>query len=549
MPSAFARSVLLMVLLASSAGALLAPLVDRHYLHVFEPDAQATVDMTLAFVKGSFIAGQPLPYEYPPYFDAQFYLYALATLLVKACIAVLPVTGASLPTEASIVVFAIRFTNLACTSASTVLAFLLFYRLSSSLLLSTALAMFVPLSPHMLGIDYLRIDHVVLLAFIATLTLSVELLHKKVTVIRWCWHIAYAIVFTTLVLSKMNSVLLAYLPIWVYFSRVKCLGLRASGVPWFMSGLVAASALFMARFLVHEIAQPGFTLEVSLKKLAHLREWSAVLPKDPLLYYNYDLFFPYGTVFLALALFSALVCTYAIAKRNLGQHHLAPLVTLVVLSLFGILSFKYSRGLYLLVPLYLCTIAIAFGQLTKNTRLAAATTAAGLLLTAIALVWPIRDYRSAVQATAARAESLSVTRLQPLTWLQTHVSANARVTTLRHSDWANPPLSETSFDVGYRFLDFPYLNPNALAQYLPPDMRDVIQQTDVILLNSFHSDFYLRMLADKAPTETHRAWSNFFDELRNRFEVKRFEAATDSYGVRWVEIVIVNPAVLIKEPL
>ncbi len=116
-----------------------------------------------------------------------------------------------------------------------------------------------------------------------------------------------------------------------------------------------------------------------------------------------------------------------------------------------------------------------------------------------------------------------MTKLDPMTWLSQHLSAGARVTIPKHSEWANPPFDGLHYDVGDRFLDFPYLESAKMADYLPPSLEDVEKSTDVIVLNDFHVDLYLSSFSKLRRLDRRREWEEFFSLLRRTYPVKRFE--------------------------
>ena len=216
----FARPAVGFAAVVVSSWLILHPLLDQYYLHIFEADARSTVNFTLAFASGEAFVGKPTPGIYPPYFDAQYFFYSLTFLLAKIAIAFGVVDASQLPTTQSIAIFAIRLTNLAAYSLGTGFAFLIFLRLSKHLLLSWALTAFVLFSPQMLIIDFLRIDHIIMVLFLANLLLTMmvggsDKARKPIL------HVLFGAVAAALTLTKITSVLFLILPIAAYIKHVR----------------------------------------------------------------------------------------------------------------------------------------------------------------------------------------------------------------------------------------------------------------------------------------------------------------------------------------
>lgn len=541
-----AVSVLGFVVVVAVSWLLLYPLLDRYYLYIFEPDAQSTIDLTLAIASGQAFRGQPQPGVYPPYFDAQFFFYTLGVLGAKLAVALGVIDSALLPTAQSVGIFAVRNTNLAFYSLGVGFSFLIFLRLSRDLLLSIILAAFVLFSPQMLNIDFMRVDHVIMGLFAATLLLTLTV-GRSEQIQTPLLHGLYGATTVSLFLTKVTSVLYLALPLAVYIKRIRILGITHSGLPWFCIGFALIASFFLVRFIPHEIANPGFTLRLAFAKVDDVAQWATLFSKDPLLFYNVDQFRSYGPIFLP---FVAVAAVWMIAGRLSLERSFDDIVligSVMVLTIFGMFSFKYPRGLYVLAPLYLALIARALPSLSMKLAAAfhmqhaqPAVAVISTIVLSASLYWPVKEYLRLLDEAEYRTASTFEIRTAPRQWMQSNLPAGARITVLMHSDWANTPLEGLGYAVAYRYLEFPYLDSAKMSQYRPPAIEHVRATTDAIVLNNFHYDFYLYTLTRYGHTELRQEWERFFAELRHRFAVQRFEANHASYGVKWIEIIVIR---------
>lgn len=538
------QAALLSLAVAIAAALVLYPLMDQYYLHIFEADAQSTVLFTLAFASGGAFSGQPIPYQYPPYFDAQYIIYAISVHATKALIAVGAIEPGFLPDDESLAVFAIRHTNLVAYSVATSLSFLLFHRLSGQRIVALLLASFLLLSPHMVGIDLLRVDHVVLAFFMSALLLTVVIAEPSRSE-AGAIHPAYGAVMATLSLTKMTSAIYLSLPVLAYLKRWRDGKTVSTPVLLFLASFCLVALAIMVRFLPHEVRDPGFTVRIALSKLADLSQWAAVLPKTPRLFYNVDQFQSYGNVFLLCFAASLVLLVWRCATRRAGFEDYLMLGLLGALSIFGVISFKYERGLYVLVPLYLATMARATMYISEIAQqhgpaVNRAARFGVLLVLCGALAWPVMNYTAALHVARERDSALVQVRLEPARWIDAQLPKGSRITIPMHSGWANPPLSEDDYSIAFRFLEFPYLDKDKMGQFRPPGLSRALADTDAVVINSFHYDFYMRTFSSQGHADLRGQWERFFEDLRRHSEVRRFTSAVPSYGVEWVDVYLVR---------
>ncbi len=265
-------------MLVITSVAILSGLIDRYYLGAFEADAQSTIELTLAAATGEVFLGGPMPYSYPPYFDAPYFFYALSYYVAQLLQAVSVISLDVAPTPQSIATLAIRHANLAAYSVSVGTSFLIFRELSGRVAIALLLALYLLFSPHMLNIDLMRVDHVVLALFLINLYFTLRVARSECRL--WV-HVFFGLVASALCLTKITSVLFLVAPLLGYAHAIKERGIRLSGaIPWAVSFGVSG-LFFLARFIPNELASPGFTLRTALAKLAEVERWGAVIPIAP----------------------------------------------------------------------------------------------------------------------------------------------------------------------------------------------------------------------------------------------------------------------------
>ena len=264
------------------------------------------------------------------------------------------------------------------------------------------------------------------------------------------------------------------------------------------------------------------------------------------MFYNFDQFLSYGPIFLAIFCV-ALIWVIRHLPSEGSFEDIVLIGSLLLLSVFGVVSFKNPRGLYVLAPLYLALIARALPLLATKIAsatarpLAQATILNGFgALLILGLFWPVQDYLRLRYVANHRAESIYQTRIAPVQWLSSQLPAGARITVLRHSDWASPPLEGLGYSVDERFLAFPYLDAKNMGKYRPPSMESVMATTDAIVLNSFHQQFYMQTLSRYGLFDLRNEWEQFFSELRSKFVTKRFSSDHANYGVTWTEVILIR---------
>jgi len=528
----------LQALLLSLASVLTIILVDRNFAYSFEPDSASTVSFVQLFSRALETWQLPAPGAYPPYFDGQFIIYAAVALILKFFRTIGVISTTVLPTGASVAICAIRCTNAAARVLATMCVFSTASLLARSNVIAFVSGLLFLLSPQMLEIDLSRIDHLIALLFAALIYECVKLLQRGPTSAT-CALIG--VLAGALATTKITGLVFAVVPVIALVLSARSGGLRQ--VFWVGLVFIGTVALLSFRYLAFEWLHPGSLYSVTSAKFSGVKEWYALIPVTPYLFYSYQHLLPYGVLFIILSWGSvlALLSTWRFSDRSA----LLIALSLLVFALLGIPILKYPRGGYHLVLLHILVIAAAAPGLQRVLRnrfstslswapLALAAALVPALVTAIGLY--VSDWN---QAKNLRA-SITATRLVPREWFREHIPRGSRVVSIIHSDWTTPPLDGLGYARSNGFLTFPYLDKEKMTSYLPPQPEEVTATTDVILLSDVSVEMMTSVAGHLGLASVAAQWRQFFESLKTQYPYVVFEAGSPNYGVRAIEVYVVN---------
>ena len=481
-----AGTVFWLLLLLVLAAVCILPLIDPYYDYVFE-DNIVIADQTQAFVRfflhGNISSLPPLS-DYPPYYDGPYIVYALGAVLLHGLHAVHMLPGVHLASNQSFIIFSIRHMNAAALIASCIPFFFAAKLLSRNNIISFLLSLIFVLSPPILWIDLLRIDHLIVFFLCCLIYLSMIVAQGRSG---WAVNAGLGIALAGIANTKITGITFGLIPAaaiaWACFSRrYGWRQLFCFLIPLFLVG----SALWF-RYLLHarEIV-PDF-----LAKFHDAMQWEMYFPVRPYYYYNWTYFAPFGWEFLTLFAFALLAtCGRMIFKRK-G----AILVILISLAAFSALLaplLKYARGGYPLIPLYLLVMAsgaslvLTFARSRLKHRgyrfLVAVLVSCSLIPT---LFHVLGVYNVVYEDSLHRMESTRITRIEPRGWFKAHVAAKARVGIMAWGQPACPPIWDLDYAVVMHLLAQPFLSKEKLLTFDPPSFEKLETETDLLLFPDY----------------------------------------------------------------
>ena len=535
-----------MGLICLGASCLL-PLLDHYHDYVFEADSPTTISHVLAyfnFFRNGDATTFPGIGDYPPYFDGAFILYALGALFTRGHLALpCPSYLAQMPDQTA-VIWTVRHINVGAYILACIPLFLSARCLCRRNSISTALTVVFLLSPPLLEMDPLRIDHVIVMALCWLVYLSLKVAEKRSNPFE---NVLLGAALAFLVNTKITNGAFALIPAaamaWACFRR------RYSA--WNFTGFLVAGILVGGglgfRFLIHI----GQLHTILMGKIHNNRMWELYFPASPHFYYNWNYFIPYGYVFLALffVALTGVCCRLFVRRRG------ATVVVIFCLMAFsGLLVplMKYWRGGYVLIPFYLLVMAAGARQVILRSRLWKGVSwwspAVTALLMTIALV-PVLihllgSYNRVYADALHRAESVRITREEPRQWFKAHVPPGTRVAVVAWSQWCCPPV----WDLGYKsvthLFEYPLLYPDRLKHYAPPTFDEIEATCDIILFNSLSQWQFEDALTRHAPDNLARRWKPFFAELERRYSRVEFASRYVNYCICEVQMCVIHPGAL-----
>lgn len=522
---------------------LLAPLVDKYNEYCFEADAQSTVNQITnfrAYVRSASRKQLAAPNGFPPYLDGQFIVFTAATYLVDALRTIGIVDASAVPTESSLAMYTVRRANVAFRLLAALAMFLLAIRVTHSALFSATIGLSFLLMAQLIQIDLLRVDHVIIALF-------VWVVYFSLASIRPCPNrgrrlLALALVSGALATTKISCVAFLLVPLTTTSYLLISRRLR-------FRNLIMPCAAFSAVCLALSFRYVVFFKQAPTAVRAMLDQvyaWNAVVGNRPHFYYNLNLFAPDGPWFLGLAAAGFLILlTSMLHKRRVDEAMVLGWTACFSLMGYGVM--KYVRGGYHIAVLYLLALLMAAGVLRRAMMRSSRRGIVGIMC-ACCVVPVFHSQGEYYIGQRHRAELLSrstqALRVEPRNWLRNHVKPGSRVTIPIHSEWALPPIFDLGFDIGYRFLNLPYLDPKAVQNYRPPSLDSLSKDTDIIIVNDFHRDAFHRATIKLDSDDLATRWEEFFEGLPKAFTVVDFSSSTDNYGIRFVRIVVVNPDAL-----
>ncbi|MGE3476292.1 MAG: hypothetical protein AB7H70_10855 [Rhodospirillaceae bacterium] len=516
------------------------PFVDLDGALVFDPDLR--IDDILVYY--AFFSTGSLDVLTPPapnvYFEGHSFLYGLALHLYRA------VTGpfGFQPPLREAAIAAVGIVGALAHIGASVVVFATARRLTQNGAAALLIAAFFGLSPQILDIDLIRIDRLMILPLVVVMHVSVLITRREAAVRD---GVVLGVAMAALSATKISGVLFGVMPALAAvlvlmrdkshaWPRVRAVTLAAA------AAAIPALSLLMIRHLLHwrtfaAAVAEGYAMQM---------KWTAVLPSTPLLYYNIDLFAGYGAVFLALvALSVAVLAARAFADRDTTALWL--LVCLAMFSAAGMAVFKYDRGGYHLVPLYLYALAVMVraamdvfaGRIPVRRSWGEAFAALAILAFPLAAL--SKSYAAQTRDARLRDVSVRETRIASRDWIFANFSPGERICMMTSSQWANPQLAGHGLQVTTAPLDIPYLDGAAMADYAPPHLYQLRAACDGVVLNDLHNTVYLNNFTTRGYPARRAEWDHLLAGLARIYPPKVFEGPAKAFFVSRVEVFDLRP--------
>jgi uncharacterized membrane protein YhfC len=481
--------------------------------------------------------------NWPPYFDGAFILSAVSALIISPLRDWHWLNPALLPTDQSLAIWAIRNFNMATYIITPLPIFFIGRALSRSNLLGVAGAMLFALCPWIIDSDIMRVDFPNNAAYCFLLWASFAIAGGDRS---WRTGAMLGLSFALFASMKITAIVISFIPAVALLLAVTQRRYRWSQLGVALCCFLPLAALLFVRYLLHASS----LYSTILSKIQCQAMWQHLVLTKPWLYYNWHYFLPYGYVFMILCgLCLVILLAHLVRKRD--RRHILLLIILGLLSLMGIPAIKYCRGGYTLIPIYMLLLTAGAGVAITTLRRRFPGKGMGIALVALILfcllpaLGKVYQHYSLCRMWAHnRPESIRATRLEPRKWFQTHVPPHARIATV-WQEWAEPPLQDLGYNFERSFLT-PSPDRERLSKFAPPSLTEMEAVCDIVMVN----DFYLWISQDHELRNAgfpHLAdmWPPFWNQVSQRYPMKRFTAVTPNYCVREITVYVIHPEVLL----
>ncbi|HEY9709747.1 MAG TPA: hypothetical protein V6D48_16190, partial [Oculatellaceae cyanobacterium] len=511
-----------------------------------EADSESTINISLSFFKAlkhRNIQFLTAPDSYPPYFDAQFLIYSIGALLLGFIKDLHILNLEFLPTDQSLMIFTIRYTNVLMIILSCLFLFKILKSINYSNWISLIISLIFIFNPQTVEIDLMRIDHVILLSFMIVSYSTFAIINNP-NLNRLSVTLGSSLAF--LLNTKMNAFMFAYIPIttlaFLFFKK----RYRIKNLCFFIVSFLGTYLLLLFRYLINFDS----LITVLKNRSADLMLWYPLMSKEPYFYYNWDYFIKYGTFFILLFLLTLLTVLISLYKRFSIAEFII-LTSLIVFSGLGIVSPKLDRWGIHFIPLYLWIINTGVDfwryKFKKITDIKVLRAFLYLLITLVLLqptLLLIENHGLILQTIEQRTISRKVTREEPREWFIKNAPPGTRVACYKIHSWANPPIFDLPLDFSSDILNYPYLKLEEIAVFMPPTQQQLQDSVDVVVLENLHRIDHIDTLQEPNLTKNLEAWKAFYKELDSNYKRIVFKSEYKNYGINEVIIYVISPKLL-----
>jgi hypothetical protein len=447
------------------------------------------------------------------YFDGPFIIYAFASFVIKHGAALLSGLNFS-PIAAEnvneLIIFTIYFVNTGLLALACAFLFHFVLKVTNSIAPAMLFALvFICSYQTITAFNLIRSDAFITSCLLILLCFSVSFalgrLHKHS-------YLVAGIFSALLVCTKVTAPQFLLIPLLAFFIQRKNTVIRNETYKYALV-LCIGTLLLQFRYILY----PGHILSNASSILTQMREWSALMSKTPLFYYNIDIY-QSEPFFLALTLLGVVINTFGIRNNKLSPILLA---SFFFFSLLGLAAPKLPRWgyhIFLLALFLLITAHLYIAEKVRLTRWRRLYSLSVLLLTAGLLFEGGRNFLTTKRGLANRYNNELRVQIAAASWLRNNIPAKEKICILTTSNWQMPPGDFNYVNEGF-FIE--YTNLDAVANYRLPDVSELPASCPTFILGDFHHYLYGAILASHNPNVD---WNGYFAMLEKRFPPVVFES-------------------------
>src|SRR6266545_4607572 len=447
------------------------------------------------------------------YFDGNYIIYAFASFVIKhgaALLSGLDFSPIAAENVNELIIFTIYFVNTGLLALACAFLFHFVLKVTKSIVPAMLFALvFICSYQTITAFNLIRVDAFIISCLLILLCFSVSFalgrLHKHS-------YLVAGIFSALLVCTKVTAFQFLLIPLLAFFIQRKNAVFRNEMYKYALV-LCIGTLLLQCRYILY----PGYVLSNAPAILKQMREWSALMSKTPLFYYNINIYRS-EPFFLALSLIGIAVNIFGI-RKNKPSHIL--LASFFFFSLLGLVTPKLPRWgyhIFLLALFLLITAHQYMAEKFRLTRWRRLYSLSVLLLAAGLLFDGGKNFLSTKRDLAKRYNNELTVQIAAASWLRNNIPAKEKICILTDSNWQMPPGDFNYVNEGF-FIE--YTNPEAVANYRLPDVSGLPASCPTFILGNAHRDLFGAMMASRNP---HLEWYGYFAMLEKRFPPVVFES-------------------------
>ena len=454
---------------------------------------------------------QPPPSQV--YFDGHFIIYAFASFVIKygaALLSRLHFSPIAAENVNELIIFTIYFVNTGLLALACAFLFHFVLKVTKSIVPAMLFALvFICSYQTITAFNLIRSDAFITSCLLILLCFSVSFAlgrsHKHS-------YLVAGIFSALLVCTKVTALQFLLVPLLAFFIQRKNAVFR-NEMYKFALVLCIGTLLLQFRYILY----PGYILSNATAILKEMREWSALMSKTPLFYYNIDIYRS-EPFFLLLTLLGIVINIFGIRNNKPSTILLA---SFFFFSLLGLPAPKLPRWgyhIFLLALFLLITAHLYIAEKVRLTRWRWLYSLSVLLLAAGLLFDGGKNFLATKRDLANRYNNEFRVQISAASWLRNNIPAKEKICILMDSYWQMPP---GDFNYVYEGFFIDYHNPDAMANYRLPDVSKLPASCPTFILGDFHHYNFGAWMASHNPQLD---WYGYFAMLEKRFPPVVFES-------------------------
>jgi len=258
--------------------------------------------------------------------------------------------------------------------------------------------------------------------------------------------------------------------------------------------------------------------------------WSAAIGTKPIMYYNFQIFYPeiYILIILSLAVWVNLLF---VRNNNITK---VLLISFVLYSVLGAMSPKLVRWGYHIfcINFFLLIQAIYLfrSYCLSRPSLKIHRVVLSFILLIVFLPFSAKAYIKEKDGLKERYASEINVQVAAGQWLKPIIQQSSKICIIKHSDWQMPGELQSQFTY---IFDFNYLDEQEFLHYVFPDQSEIITQCNAVMINTYHYDMFYNSFKNVGRGED---YLRFIESIQDVAKMQR----VFSYGNSYINVYVLE---------